>query len=199
MDEEEKAILEQEREAVVVESWRFLDRNALDCQRHAAALLEEIAQQLRCVKLEQNDKGFTTVVDKAATVFLESVDRAVVGSLKLSECHVQDFELSIRFPRYNKGTSMHYSIAPKTSYLLRQIQDAVHLIERATDLILLLIPSPTGASGAENGLAAHDGGMQSPAEELSRVSKVTRSLPLPCCVLHSQAHYVCVCSLRSTS
>lgn len=122
MDEEEKAILEEEREAVIVESWRFLDEHAMECKRHSAALLEEIAQQLRCVKHEKDDKGEVTVVDKAAMVFLESEERAVVGSLRLSECHVQDFDLSIRFPRYNKGASAHYTIAPKTSYLLRQIQ-----------------------------------------------------------------------------
>mmetsp|Transcript_43687 Transcript_43687/g.103217 ORF Transcript_43687/g.103217 Transcript_43687/m.103217 type:complete len:314 (+) Transcript_43687:172-1113(+) len=174
MDEEEKAILEEEREAVIVESWRFLDEHAMECKRHSAALLEEIAQQLRCVKHEKDDKGEVTVVDKAAMVFLESEERAVVGSLRLSECHVQDFDLSIRFPRYNKGASAHYTIAPKTSYLLRQIQDAVHLIERAEDLIRQL-PGPQTRSSAENGAAAHgnaDGGLKNPAEQLLRVAKM---------------------------
>eukprot|EP00961_Rhodomonas_salina_P048507 651112-Rhodomonas_salina.2 len=174
MDEEEKAILEEEREAVIVESWRFLDEHAMECKRHSAALLEEIAQQLRCVKHEKDDKGEVTVVDKAAMVFLESEERAVVGSLRLSECHVQDFDLSIRFPRYNKGASAHYTIAPKTSYLLRQIQDAVHLMERAEDLIRQL-PGPQTRSSAENGAAAHgnaDGGLKNPAEQLLRVAKV---------------------------
>ena len=58
-------------------------------------------------------------------VFLESEERTLVASLRLTECHVQDFDLNIRLPKYNKGQALSFSLMSKSPYLLRQIQDAV--------------------------------------------------------------------------
>jgi hypothetical protein len=90
----------------------------------------------------------------------------VSGSFTLSECHCEDFDLSVRFPKYNKGNQLNFFTGPKTFYLLRQLQDALHLVETASDLVAELSSStsPTlgSTSGAPHGAtAAH----ASPAPE----------------------------------
>jgi hypothetical protein len=79
-------------------------------------------------------------------VFFESEDKVdgracVSGSFTLSECHCEDFDLSVRFPKYNKGNQLNFFTGPKTFYLLRQLQDALHLVETASDLVAELSSS----------------------------------------------------------
>jgi hypothetical protein len=87
-------------------------------QHHVLNLLQAAALQLRCAQAKE---GPTTDIDQSVIVFLESSDRTVVSSLKLSECHVSELDVNIRFPKYNKGAGQHFSIVPRSSYLLRQV------------------------------------------------------------------------------
>lgn len=63
-------------------------------------------------------------------------ERELVGSLRLSEGQINDLDVGIRLPRYIKGTNLHFSIAHNTSYLVRQIQDAMHNAELGSDEIV---------------------------------------------------------------
>ena len=78
--------------------------------------------------------------DVHSTALQEKVEgRACVsGSLTLAECHCEDFDLSVRFAKYNKGNQLHFSTAPKSLYLLRQLQDALRMVEMASDLVVQL-------------------------------------------------------------
>jgi len=64
-------------------------------------------------------------VNASAMVFLETEERSLVASLRLTECHVRDFDLNVRLPKYNKGQALSFSLMAKSPYLLRQLQDAV--------------------------------------------------------------------------
>jgi len=97
------------------------------------ALLDEASHELRTVSFGEN-------AAERPRVFLESDEKVegracVSGSLTLAECHCEDFDLSVRFAKYNKGNTLQFSTAPKSSYLLRQVQDALHMVEMASDLV----------------------------------------------------------------
>ena len=79
-------------------------------------------------------------------------ERELVGSLRLSEGQINDLDVNIRLPRYSKGSNLHFSIAHKTSYLVRQIQDAMHNAELSSDLIVKLCES-VSQGAAEAGAA----------------------------------------------
>lgn len=100
------------------------------------ALLDEASHELRTV-------SFGDSAAERPRLFLESDDKVegracVSGSLTLAECHCEEFDLSVRFAKYNKGNPLHFSTAPKTLYLLRQLQDALHMVEMASDRVAQL-------------------------------------------------------------
>ena len=78
--------------------------------------------------------------DVRSSALQEKVEgRACVsGSLTLAECHCEEFDLSVRFAKYNKGNQLNFSTAPKSLYLLRQLQDALCMVEMASDLVVQL-------------------------------------------------------------
>ena len=87
-------------------------------QGHTMDLLQTAALHLRCAPAKEGSD-----IDRSVIAFLESNDRTVVSSLRLSECHVSELDVNIRFPKYNKGAGQHFSIIPRSSYLLRQVGD----------------------------------------------------------------------------
>ncbi len=97
-------------------------------QQHVITLLQAAALQLRCAQAKE---GPTSDIDRSVIAFLESSDRTVVSSLKLSECHVSELDVNIRFPKYNKGAGQHFSIVPRSSYLLRQVTASSSGLEEA--------------------------------------------------------------------
>ena len=100
----------------------------------------------------------------------------VSGSFTLSECHCEDVDLSVRLPKYNKGNQLSFSTGPKTFYLLRQLQDALHLVETASDMVAQLssFPPPTPASGAPHAAAT-----QAPAPAHASPASETPSARAP--------------------
>jgi len=100
-------------------------------------LLDEATHQLRTVSFEDDS------TKPGPRLFLESEEKidgraCVSGSLTLTECHCEEFDLSVRFAKYNKGAQLHFATAPKSFYLLRQLQDALHMVEMASDLVAQL-------------------------------------------------------------
>jgi hypothetical protein len=108
----------EELRVVELEIKSFIFIEIPRAQLHALNLLQAAALQLRCAQAKE---GATADIDRSVIAFLESSDRTVVSSLKLSECHVSELDVNIRFPKYNKGAGQHFSIVPRSSYLLRQV------------------------------------------------------------------------------
>jgi hypothetical protein len=107
-------------ELTVLESelHHFIFSECSKSQLHILNLLQNAAMHLRCSPAKE---GAGSDVDRSVIAFLESNDRTVVSSLRLSECHVSELDVNIRFPKYNKGAGQHFSIVSRSSYLLRQV------------------------------------------------------------------------------
>ncbi len=122
--------IETLKELLVVETEikGFIFGEVPKAQNHVLNLLQAAAIQLRCAQAKE---GPTPDIDRSVIAFLESSDRTVVSSLKLSECHVSELDVNIRFPKYNKGAGQHFSIVPRSSYLLRQVTASAPTIEEA--------------------------------------------------------------------
>ena len=141
--------LEVEEELMVMadEMANFLDVHVPRTHESILALLDEASHQLRTFKEHEVSQP------PGQRVSFESEEKAdkrvcVAGSFFLSECHCEGFDCSVRFAKYNKGNTLNFSTAPKSFYLLRQLQDSLHLVEEASDLAVQLacVPSPDSES-----------------------------------------------------
>ena len=119
--------LEVEEELMVMadEMANFLDVHVPRTHESILALLDEASHQLRTFKEHEVSQP------PGQRVSFESEEKAdkrvcVAGSFFLSECHCEGFDCSVRFAKYNKGNTLNFSTAPKSFYLLRQLQDSLH-------------------------------------------------------------------------
>ncbi|EKX46904.1 hypothetical protein GUITHDRAFT_107257 [Guillardia theta CCMP2712] len=128
----------RELEVVSHEMRTFLREDVERICREAMEMVNEVSMHLKCTELYKDKDGGLVAAEEGSMLFLESDDKTVVGSLRISDCHVHDFDVNVRFPKYNKGGNMQFTIAHKFTYTLRQIQDALHYIERAGGMLVHL-------------------------------------------------------------
>lgn len=128
----------RELEVVSHEMRTFLREDVERICREAMEMVNEVSMHLKCTELYKDKDGGLVAAEEGSMLFLESDDKTVVGSLRISDCHVSDFDVNVRFPKYNKGGNMQFTIAHKFTYTLRQIQDALHYIERAGGMLVHL-------------------------------------------------------------
>ena len=110
--------IQDELDVLESEIHHFIFNECSNSQLYTFNLLKTAAINLRCSPAKE---GSGSDVDRSVIAFLESSDRTVVSSLRLSECHVSELDVNIRFPKYNKGAGQHFSIVSRSSYLLRQV------------------------------------------------------------------------------